>query len=224
MIIIGEQGAIGTLTEWQNLYPGIEIMVLGMGLKGEAIINRGSGLNNNEYDNKAVSKFHYKFYFGFAILFSITLGPAIILLNIFAISLYSFDFIIIQFILSVIVILLYVSYFKYITICPTSIILNENEMILIRNNRNNIKVEYTADIIHFVFSYHSYDQYRKPTPRWMIGWKKGFITRIINLTEPNARKLAEILDKNQVKYVWDEHRRKAWEQKNKISGLSDTPE
>jgi hypothetical protein len=32
-IIIEEQGAIGTLTEWQNLYPRREIMVLGMGLK-----------------------------------------------------------------------------------------------------------------------------------------------------------------------------------------------
>jgi hypothetical protein len=28
-IIIREQGAIGLLTGWQNLYPGIEIMVLG---------------------------------------------------------------------------------------------------------------------------------------------------------------------------------------------------
>ena len=34
-IIIGEQGTIGTLTEWQNLYLRREIMVLGMGLKGE---------------------------------------------------------------------------------------------------------------------------------------------------------------------------------------------
>ncbi len=32
-IIIGEQGAIGTLTEWQNLYSRREIMVLGMGLE-----------------------------------------------------------------------------------------------------------------------------------------------------------------------------------------------
>jgi hypothetical protein len=32
-IIIVEQGAIGTLTEWQNLYPRREIMVLGMGLR-----------------------------------------------------------------------------------------------------------------------------------------------------------------------------------------------
>jgi hypothetical protein len=31
-----ELGAIGTLKEWQNLYPRREIMVLGMGLKGEA--------------------------------------------------------------------------------------------------------------------------------------------------------------------------------------------
>jgi hypothetical protein len=28
-------GAIGMLTEWQNLYPRREIMVLGMGLEGE---------------------------------------------------------------------------------------------------------------------------------------------------------------------------------------------
>ena len=33
VIIIGEQGTIGLLTEWQNLYPRREIMVLGMGLK-----------------------------------------------------------------------------------------------------------------------------------------------------------------------------------------------
>jgi hypothetical protein len=33
MIIIVERGTIGTLTEWQNLYPRREIMVLGMGLK-----------------------------------------------------------------------------------------------------------------------------------------------------------------------------------------------
>jgi hypothetical protein len=41
VIIIGEQGAIGTLTEWQNLYSRREIMVLGMGLKGEELINKG---------------------------------------------------------------------------------------------------------------------------------------------------------------------------------------
>jgi hypothetical protein len=35
LIINREQGAIGLLTEWQNLYPRREIMVLGMGLKGE---------------------------------------------------------------------------------------------------------------------------------------------------------------------------------------------
>ena len=35
-IIIEEQGAIGTLTEWQNLYSRREIMVLGMGLKEAA--------------------------------------------------------------------------------------------------------------------------------------------------------------------------------------------
>jgi hypothetical protein len=33
-----EQGAIGTLTEWQNLYPRREIMVLGMGLKEAAAV------------------------------------------------------------------------------------------------------------------------------------------------------------------------------------------
>ncbi len=31
-----EPGAIGTLREWQNLYPRREIMVLGMGLKEAA--------------------------------------------------------------------------------------------------------------------------------------------------------------------------------------------
>ncbi len=36
-----EPGAIGTLTEWQNLYPRREIMVLGLGLKGEEPINKG---------------------------------------------------------------------------------------------------------------------------------------------------------------------------------------
>ncbi|MHA2346974.1 MAG: hypothetical protein ACXACP_09670 [Candidatus Hodarchaeales archaeon] len=42
VIIIREKGAIGTLTEWQNLYPQREIMVLGMGLKRR----RG---DNNEF-------------------------------------------------------------------------------------------------------------------------------------------------------------------------------
>ena len=40
-IIIGEQGAIGTLTEWQNLYVRRTIMVLGMGLgNGMSVITQ----------------------------------------------------------------------------------------------------------------------------------------------------------------------------------------
>jgi hypothetical protein len=45
-IIIGVQGAIGTLTEWQNLYPRREIMVLGANEQViQAIANRASGVS-----------------------------------------------------------------------------------------------------------------------------------------------------------------------------------
>jgi hypothetical protein len=45
-IIIGEQGAIGLLTEWQNLYPRREIMVLGANEQvKKKIANRASGVS-----------------------------------------------------------------------------------------------------------------------------------------------------------------------------------
>ena len=58
----------------------------------------------------------------------------------------------------------------------------------------------------------------------MVGWKKGFFKRLINLTDDNAKLLAQQLDRKKIGYTWDEHRRKAWEERVNRSELNGTPE
>ncbi len=57
MVVSNKQQSEGG--QWQNLYPRREIMVLGMGLKGEELMNKGCcarleyAVSNKVYDLKA---------------------------------------------------------------------------------------------------------------------------------------------------------------------------
>ncbi len=96
----------------------------------------------------------------------------------------------------------FVIFTRSMEILPEYITLTSEDII---SKRKKKEISFSYENIMNIAAYER-DKIGKPDNRWFVRWKKGFVTKIIYITEENAKILVKKLDEKGIEYSWNEPR------------------